>query len=62
LRDALTSFDDERHPVCRLRSDELGPTSFTTASMITELHGKGAPVEAWVSSGHRANATIGLSG
>lgn len=51
LQGALTSFDDDRHPVCRLPSDDLGPTSFTTASMISALHGKAAPVEGWVSFG-----------
>jgi hypothetical protein len=51
LQGALASCDDERHPVCRLRTDELGPTSFTTASMISALHGKAAPVEGWVSFG-----------
>jgi hypothetical protein len=51
LQDALMSFDDERHPVCRLRSDELGPTSFTTASMITALHVEAESVESWVSFG-----------
>ncbi|HUR89282.1 MAG TPA: C45 family peptidase [Ramlibacter sp.] len=51
LRGALTSFDDERHPVCRLRSDELGPMSFTTASMISALHRNAAAVEGWVSFG-----------
>ena len=51
LKRALTSCDDERHPVCRLRTDELGPASFTTASMISELHGKAAPVKSWVSFG-----------
>jgi hypothetical protein len=51
LKAALTSCDDERHPVCRLRTDDLGPTSFTTASMISELRGQAAPVEAWVSFG-----------
>ena len=51
LKGALTSCDDERHPVCRLRSDDLGPISFTTASMISELPGNAAPVQAWVSFG-----------
>ncbi len=48
---ALMSFDDDRHPVCRLRSEDLGPTSFTTASMISELHGTAAPIKTWVSFG-----------
>ena len=51
LKGALASCDDDHHPVCRLRSDELGPMSFTTASMISELRGKAAPIEAWVSFG-----------
>jgi len=51
VKAALTSFDDERHPVCRLRSEDLGPTSFTTASMITELRGRAAPIEGWISFG-----------
>jgi isopenicillin-N N-acyltransferase like protein len=51
IQAALMSFDHERHPVCRMRSDELGPISFTTASMICALDGKAAPVEGWVSFG-----------
>ena len=51
LKAALMSFDDARHPVCRLRSDEPGPTSFTTASMISALHGEATAAEGWVSFG-----------
>jgi hypothetical protein len=51
IQSALGAFDDERHPVCRLRTDELGAISFTTASMISALHASGAPVEGWVSFG-----------
>lgn len=51
LQAALASFDDPTHPICRLRTDEFGPTSFTTASMISALRGNGVPVESWVSLG-----------
>ncbi|HUP05786.1 MAG TPA: C45 family peptidase [Caldimonas sp.] len=51
LRAALSSFDDPRHPVCRMRSEELGPINFTTGSMISGLRARPAAVEGQVSFG-----------
>jgi len=51
IQAALSAFDDPRHPVCRLRTEELGPINFTTGSMIMALRRAPAPIEGWVSFG-----------
>lgn len=50
IQAALSSFDDPRHPVCRLRGDE-GIINFTTGSMISALRPAPAEIESWVSAG-----------
>jgi isopenicillin-N N-acyltransferase-like protein len=46
---ALSSCDDPDHPVCRIRGEPGGLTSFTTGSMISALSPDG--VETWISPG-----------
>jgi isopenicillin-N N-acyltransferase-like protein len=51
VQDALSAFDDARHPVCRLKSPDNGLISFTTGSMISALRPGRVPTESWVSGG-----------
>ena len=51
LQAALTAFDDPKHPVCRLREDELGIISFTTGSMISALRRERGASESYISLG-----------
>lgn len=48
---ALSAFDDERHPVCRLRVPNSGVIGFTTGSMISALRPAPAPLDSWISAG-----------
>jgi hypothetical protein len=50
IQAALSSFDDARHPVCRLRGDH-GLINFTTGSMVSALRSPPADVQSWVSAG-----------
>lgn len=50
IQAALSSFDDPRHPVCRVYDPDAGLIGFTTGSMISALR-RGAPIESWVSPG-----------
>lgn len=48
---ALSAFDDPEHPVCRLRRDDGGIISFTTAAMISRISAAGPPIDSWISLG-----------
>jgi hypothetical protein len=51
VKNALTSGDDPRHPVCRVYNPAAGLTGFTTGSMISELTAGADCVDSWVSFG-----------
>ena len=62
---ALSAFDDADHPVCRLRTDDLGIISFTTGSIIAALARPPATIDSRVSfgpPGERGYRTVALQG
>lgn len=51
FKNALSSFDDSAHPVCRVKREGSGQIGFTTGSMIAALRSRPRRQCAWFSAG-----------